>query len=833
MKHRRRTATLSLFLVATALAGCAERRPGSLAATDPHISADYAVDIRRTAYGIPHIKAQDWGSLGYGYGYAQAKDNLCTLADGFVSFRGRRAYFFGPDDSPPTNSTFGRPKNIDADFFFRSIAPDELVRKYKTHQPREVQELVKGFAAGYSRYVREIKSGSTPEAHRACRSEPWVSEIAEADVYRRLYAINIAGGYAQFLPQIANAQPPGGNGNTVEKPDPAISSSSAKMLAQRIAETHFQARGRTGIGSNAIAFGGEATGTAHGLLFGNPHWYWGGPDRFYQAHLTIPGEINLSGATLLGLPFIVIGYNNHIAWSHTVSTARRFGFFELTLVPGTPTSYLYDGRAREMTPVPITIDVRRPGDRIEKVTRTLYRTHFGPMVDLRSFSPEMGWSGTRAFAIRDINAANFRIFSAYLRWGQARSLDEFISIQKEEAAVPWLTTIAVGRDDRRAWYADIGAIPNVSNALAATCTTRPLGTAFAQSAPGVPFLDGSRSSCEWSTDPDSVQPGAMGTARMPSLIRQDYVANMNDSHWLTNPAQPLTGYPSIIGGEQTAQSLRTRLGHLLVQSRLAGTDGYAGDKAASDIIRRAVLDSRVLSAELLKAQLLASVCSKRQVAVKRDSLTGEDFSPARAIDITDACDVLRKWDNTGNADARGAHIWDEFWARASLIPPSGLFATPFSSVDPIHTPRGLKTDNARLPEAFGVAVLRVQQSGFALDAPRGEYLFARRNGTRIPLFGGCDSVGYFTVTCSENHIEQGGYPIDRSSHGNSYLQTVTFSADGVEPYTLLTFSQSDDPASRHFDDYTQRYASKRWLRVPFRESEIRADPEFTVVSLRH
>ncbi|MCO6440623.1 MAG: penicillin acylase family protein [Nitrococcus mobilis] len=825
---------LSLLLVATALTAGTENSPGAQNTTEPRISAHYDVDVRRTSYGIPHIKAHDWGSLGYGYGYAQAEDNLCTLADGFVSFRGRRSYFFGPDHTPPVNSTFGRPKNIDVDFFFRSIAPDELVRQYKAHQPPELQNLVKGFAAGYSRYVREINSGGTPTVHRACRSEPWVSEITEADVYRRMYAINIAGGYAQFLPHIVNAQPPDRNGNTVAKSDQRLSAASMKTLARRVSSAHFQAGGQVGIGSNAIAFGGQATDTPHGLLFGNPHWYWGGPDRFYQAHLTLPGEIDVSGASLLGLPFIVIGYNNHIAWSHTVSTARRFGLFELTLVPGTPTSYRYDGEIRKMTPLPITIEARRSDGRVEKVTRTLYRTHFGPVVDLRSYSPAMGWSGTRAFALRDVNADNFRIFRAYLRWGQAHSLDEFISIQQEEASVPWLTTLAVGRNERRAWYADIGAIPNVSDVLAATCTTRPLGAAFTQSASGVPFLDGSRSACEWPTERDSVQPGAMGIAKLPSLIREDYVANMNDSHWLTNPAQPLTGYPSIIGSEKTVQSLRTRLGHLLVQSRLAGTDGYAGDKATSAIIRKVVLDSRVLSAELFKAQLLADICAERHVVtVTRDSVTGEAFSPARVIDLSGACEVLRQWNNTGNTNARGVHIWDEFWARANLIPSSELFATPFSATDPIHTPRDLKPGNAQLSEALGVAVLRVQQSGFALDAPRGEYLFVRRNGTRVSLFGGCGSVGYFTVVCSEHRIEQGGYPIDGDSHGNTYLQVVTFSEDGVEPYTLLTFSQSDDPASRHFGDYTQRYAGKQWLRVPFRESEIRADPAFTAISLHH
>ena len=50
-----------------------------------------------------------------------------------------------------------------------------------------------------------------------------------------------------------------------------------------------------------------------------------------------------------------------------------------------------------------------------------------------------------AFAIRDINADNYRTFRTWLRWGQARSLDELVAAQREEASIPWVNTVAVGR----------------------------------------------------------------------------------------------------------------------------------------------------------------------------------------------------------------------------------------------------------------------------------------------------------------------------------------------------------------------------------------------------
>src|SRR6478752_1102033 len=90
------------------LAGCAASQQASERAD----AAPYRAEIRRTQSGIPHIRAADWGSLGYGYGYAQAQDNLCSLADGFVTWRGERSEHFGADARPPNPSIFGEPRNL-------------------------------------------------------------------------------------------------------------------------------------------------------------------------------------------------------------------------------------------------------------------------------------------------------------------------------------------------------------------------------------------------------------------------------------------------------------------------------------------------------------------------------------------------------------------------------------------------------------------------------------------------------------------------------------------------------------------------------------------------
>ena len=55
----------------------------------------YDADVARTSYGIPHIRAADWGSLGYGYGYVFAEDNACVLARDVLAATGTQSRWFG------------------------------------------------------------------------------------------------------------------------------------------------------------------------------------------------------------------------------------------------------------------------------------------------------------------------------------------------------------------------------------------------------------------------------------------------------------------------------------------------------------------------------------------------------------------------------------------------------------------------------------------------------------------------------------------------------------------------------------------------------------------
>src|SRR6185436_4541220 len=96
-------ALVGQFALAVALNGCGAQRPDSPATAPPAATAPapaappaYRATVRWTSHAIPHITADNLGSLAFGQGYAFATLHVCVLADQIVKLRGERARRFGP-----------------------------------------------------------------------------------------------------------------------------------------------------------------------------------------------------------------------------------------------------------------------------------------------------------------------------------------------------------------------------------------------------------------------------------------------------------------------------------------------------------------------------------------------------------------------------------------------------------------------------------------------------------------------------------------------------------------------------------------------------------------
>jgi acyl-homoserine-lactone acylase len=809
--RRTLAATLLLAVLATpALATAKPRGPHAL--------------IERTKYGVPHIRASNWRNLGFGYAYAFAEDNICTIADTYVTVAGQRSRYFGPDESWTFAGNGATYKNLASDFYFGAVNESGIVDDLISRPPPEgpapaLRDLVRGYVAGYNAYLRQTGVDRIPD--RRCRGAEWVRPIRAIDVYRRFHQLGGLASAGAAISGIADAAP-------------LLGAARAERAGQRqraaIAELRGgDARGFFPIdsGSNAYGLGREATANGHGMVLGNPHFPWDGAERLYQAQLTIPGKLDVSGASLYGVPAVLIGQTRGLAWSHTVASAWRFTPYELTLVPGDPHSYIVDGQPREMTETQVTVRVRGEDGRLESRSRTLYGTEYGPVFTSILGLPLFPWTPLKAYALGDANDENFRYLNHFLATDRAQSVREYDSIQQRIQGIPWVNSIAADRDGE-AYYSMDGAVPNVPDAKATACSGV-LGVAVFPIT-GIPVLDGSRSQCRWDTDPDAVVDGIFGPGALPRLFRADYVTNGNDSHWLSNPSQPLEGYARIIGDERTQRSLRTRLGLLMVEQRLAGTDGLPGKGFTLRGLTRVALGNRQYAAELWRDELV-SFCEQSPLLIGK----------AGAVQVGAACSVLAAWDMRDDLDSPGAILFRRFASNLlANFPtlPSGVssgqsvgvqtaFDVPFDPSDPVNTPAGLNTANPLVGAALADAVSDLNRAQIPLDATLRDYQSDTRGGAAIPIHGGPGTLGVFNAI-NVKWDRQRGYP--NVPHGSSFIAAMGFADHGcpVRALTFVTYGESENQGSPHAGDYTRAFSRKRWNEVPFCRREIRADPALEV-----
>jgi acyl-homoserine-lactone acylase len=751
----------------------------------------YRARVQITEHGIPHVTADDFGSLGFGSGYAATSASVCTLADTLVTARGERSRWFGPDQRYNDQVTLDA-SNLQVDAFVTDLRQRRVVEELLDDPVRgpgpQARAMVRGYVAGANEWLRTHQVTDP-----ACRGDGYLKpDVTTLDLWYGVYLANLLASAGVFVKEIVDAAPP-----TID--DPGLPELPVAAAVDR--DALLTALGRdpeAPFGSNATAVGGAATTTGKGMLLGNPHFPWRGRYHFTQQHLTIPGKYDVAGASLIGSPAVNIGWNKDVAWSHTVSTAYRFTPYEYkTPLPGT--TYLTDAGPQELIHDTVEITVKEDDGSLATVEEDLYRTPQGYVVD--SPATLMPWSPVSVWAIRDANAEHLRTIDTFLDMGRATSVRDLLRRQDRGAGMPWVNTTAA---DRRGavLYADHSVVPNVPDSLAQACMT-PVGRVLDQVA-GLPGLDGTfaDSSCAWGTDEDAERPGIFGPGNLPAAVRRDWVMNANDSYWLPNPDEPLEGYAAIIGCERCVRTMRTRMVSHYVMDRLAN-----GRLESPRSLRGHQHENRVMAAEVM-GDALDQVCAA----------TGE----------TEACEVLADWDRTSNADSVGTHIFEEFVSRLPTLPVDlvdPVWLTQFDPSDPLNTPRDLNVANPQVVQAMADAIASLRDRKIAFDVPWGLLQVAGDRGARpIPLGGGSgDAVGNANALASRWVQDNDGYyrPI---TYGSSHIQAVSFLPGGrVDARTILTYGQSENPRSPYSSDQTRLFSREKWVHFPFTAREIARD----------
>ena len=766
---RDRSQTVAVFLLLSVVLGsCSLLEPHSyLGSGEQH----YEADVVRTVGGIPHVIAGDLGSLGFATNYTMAEDNACIMAKQFAVLGARSAQLIEASE-----------ENIASDFFYQL-----LIDRGMGAEPisPELQALFRGAAAGYNHYIETTGVNNLPDAR--CNGADWVVPVTEVDT-RRVSRIELF--LDRMRPMIMAAQPP----------EPAAAASVELDPVQIAAAINaFIEKPKQG-GSNGLAVGGELSHNGRGMLLANPHMPWHEEfQRFYPMQQTIPGYIDMVGATIVGRPRVGFGTTEHVAWTSTVSPAQRMTFYKLKLVEGHPRSYWFDGEVRAMQRETVKIPVANENGGHETREHTFYSTHFGAMLVVSEF---FQWNNESAYAVQLLDPG-WRSEEAAFDQFAAKSVRDLKAVH-DRGQFLMVHLIAADRKGDVV-LSEPGPVPNLTNEQLESCGLL-----------GGKAMDGSRSACLWSHDADAAVPGIIGPSRLPTLYRSDYVLNSNDSYWLSHHEAMLDGFPKILGDERTQRTLRTRSAFDMVLELVERKEQGSGAVTLGDL-QTLLYENRHKAGELLQDDL-QRVC-QRHSTVELDS--GE------SVDLGEACEVLGAWDLRADVDSRGSHIVREMLSAANegkyirYMPEEFTPEVPFDVERPIVTPAGLSEEaDTVVAKRLAMAVMRLREAGLALDAPLGELQYVVRNGETIPIHGGSEIEGVYNKV-EADFVDGKGYPeVTRTS--SSWIMTSEFSDDGPVVEALLAYSLSSNPDSPYFADQTKLFSGKQWLQVPFNREDVEA-----------
>lgn len=289
-----------------------------------------AVNIQFDENDVPHIKAKSQRDAFYALGFVHATERSWQLEISRRLASGRLSEILGE-------------RTVSLDRFIRTLGIKQAAEKQFERYPPEIKQLVQAYAdgvnagnqsLGWALPIEYFLTGSKPGYWSAADSVAW-SLMMALDLgdnwQKELFRLELS----QYLStaEIWQVMPPYPGSNPVTTMDFAklyrehqvFKPTQSKVQAMRDSEPYLLKHADTvgwlsdqqeGLGSNNWVLTGKKTVSGKPLLANDPHLGLSAPSTWYFAHLEAPG-LNVIGATLPGIPAIVLGRTDKIAWGFT------------------------------------------------------------------------------------------------------------------------------------------------------------------------------------------------------------------------------------------------------------------------------------------------------------------------------------------------------------------------------------------------------------------------------------------------------------------------------------------------------------------------------------
>ena len=278
------------------------------------------VEVVRDADVVAHVYARNDHDLYRALGFVHAQERLWQMEMQRRVASGRLAEIFGPSA-------------VSTDRLLRTVGLNRAAGSAWQELPADTKAIVDAYVSGVNQYISSRRgSGMPPEFHMlGFTPEPWKStdvlaglkllawqldnisystELLHADL------INSVGEQRaqQLMPEYSEGEP------IILAINAHVPTDYGRLIAAADEVQKFAggigAINHGGLGSNAWVIGGAKTVTGRPILANDPHLGSSIPSTWYLAHLKA-GDLDVIGATIPGLPFIVTGRNRHIAWGVT------------------------------------------------------------------------------------------------------------------------------------------------------------------------------------------------------------------------------------------------------------------------------------------------------------------------------------------------------------------------------------------------------------------------------------------------------------------------------------------------------------------------------------
>ncbi|HEY0877661.1 MAG TPA: penicillin acylase family protein [Zeimonas sp.] len=350
---------------------------------------DAPVRAVRDAHGIPHVFASSASDAFRTLGLLHAQDRLWQLEMHRRIVGGTLAEALGPGA-------------VDTDRFLRTLGIRRNAERIEAGLDSETRAALQAYAEGVNAWVEHVRTrpwqlspeflllGVRPQRWEPADSIGWATmmawdlsgnhglELLRLALLGRLDAKRVAE-LVGTMPSRPLAEPATlyGNGAAARSGDAPVAGfapAQALALAQTIARV-LPSTSLDGLGSNNWAVDGRRTPGGKPMLANDPHLALGAPSLWYLAHLSAPG-LEVIGATLPGLPYVVLGRTDRFAWGFTNTYPDTQDVYLERVDADDPGRYrTLDGWARFETRTE-TIRVKGSHD-VEHVVR---ETRHGPVI---------------------------------------------------------------------------------------------------------------------------------------------------------------------------------------------------------------------------------------------------------------------------------------------------------------------------------------------------------------------------------------------------------------------------------------------------------------------